>query len=241
MKPPTFCCRKLYQKSSFWLHPPSRAFSSLGATTCQIPRTSLPSSKCVRSPEIRCFTSGGWSDATSQPERPAWSSEWKRLGLGAQLVDYPSFPTNLFFVELGFGVDQHGDRTNATKAAIRAVRNAIEFNSIPGVIRHIPGGRNEMLIHLKLGVPSPAISVDVLEVAKVFPYGKLLPIEISVGGLEFATGRVVEELGDSDDIGICVAACISIGYEDDDDPDDSQNKPVSGGTAHNTFSTKDGY
>jgi uncharacterized protein (TIGR02058 family) len=98
-----------------------------------------------------------------------------------------------------------------------------------------------MLIHLKLGVPSPAISVDVLEVAKVFPYGKLLPIEISVGGLEFATGRVVEELGDSDDIGICVAACISIGYEDDDDPDDSQNKPVSGGTAHNTFSTKDGY
>jgi hypothetical protein len=58
--------------------------------------------------------------------------------------------------------------------------------------------------------------------------------------LEFATGRVVEELGDSDDIGICVAACVSIGYEDDD-PDDSQNKPVSGGTRNKTFSTKDGY
>ena len=65
--------------------------------------------------------------------RPVWSEEWKRLGLGATCVDTPTFPPNLFFVQIGFGVDQHGDRTDATKAAIRAVRNAIEFNSIPGV------------------------------------------------------------------------------------------------------------
>lgn len=163
-------------------------------------------------------------------DRPAWSEEWKRLNLGAKLHD-GSFPSNLFFVQLGFGVDQHGDRTDATKAAVRAVRNSIEFNSIPGVIEHIPGGRKEMLIHVKLGVPAET-TVDVMEVAKVFPYGRLLPIETTVGGLEFATGRVVEELGDQDDIGVCVVACVSIGYDKPEDKD---------GISHNTFNTKDGY
>jgi uncharacterized protein (TIGR02058 family) len=146
-----------------------------------------------------------------------------------------TFPNNLFFVQLGFGVDQHGDRSNATKACVRAVRNAIEFNSIPGVIQHIPGGRNEMLIHVKLGVPSGS-RVDSLEVAKVFPYGKLLPIQIEVGGLEFHTGRVVEELGDDDDVGICCVACVSIGYNNDE-----VSVGASTGTTHRTFNTKDGY
>ncbi|CAJ1942824.1 unnamed protein product [Cylindrotheca closterium] len=170
------------------------------------------------------------SDASTSSDRPAWSEEWKKNNLGAKLQN-GTFPSTLFFVELGFGVDQHGDRSNATKAAIRAVRNSIEFNSIPGVIEHIPGGRKEMLIHVKLGIPKGAI-VDVMEVAKVFPYGRLLPIETTVGGLEFATGRVVEELGDKDDIGVCVVACISIGYDKPEDKDK---------TSHKTFNTKDGH
>src|SRR3569623_955444 len=70
--------------------------------------------------------------------RPAWSDEWKQLGLGAELVS-GTFPRNLFFVQVGMGVDQHGQDNEATKAAVRAVRNAIEFNSIPGVITHLPG------------------------------------------------------------------------------------------------------
>ena len=170
-----------------------------------------------------------WSELGST-ERPSWSEEWKRLGLGADLVDSPAFPPNLFFVQLGFGVDQHGN-SGATKAAIRAVRNAIEFNSIPGVIDHIPGGRKEMLIHVKLGVP-PGLAIDPLEVAKVFPYGRLLPIEIATGGLEFHSGRVVEELGDDDDVGICCVASVSIGYNDEENA-------TRGG--HKTYSTKDGY
>jgi uncharacterized protein (TIGR02058 family) len=187
------------------------------------------------------------SEATGAFERPSWSEEWKRLGLGAELVEDNGsnsnskyFPRNLFFVQLGFGVDQHGDRQSdgfATKAAIRAVRNAIEFNSIPGVIDHLPGGRKNMLIHVKLGVPAFAFAasseaVDALEVAKVFPYGRLLPIEVVKGGLEFHSGRVVEELGDDDDVGICCVACVSIGYNKNDD--DS-------GAGHKTFNTKDGY
>jgi hypothetical protein len=43
----------------------------------------------------------------------------------------------VLFVESGFGCDQHGQ--NATKAAMRACRNAIEFNSIPSTSTIIPG------------------------------------------------------------------------------------------------------
>eukprot|EP00545_Synedropsis_sp_CCMP1620_P001237 CAMPEP_0119029758 /NCGR_PEP_ID=MMETSP1176-20130426/40684_1 /TAXON_ID=265551 /ORGANISM="Synedropsis recta cf, Strain CCMP1620" /LENGTH=297 /DNA_ID=CAMNT_0006986113 /DNA_START=87 /DNA_END=981 /DNA_ORIENTATION=- len=176
--------------------------------------------------------------------RPAWSDEWKAAGLGAQLIDDDTsqiIDGNLLFVQMGFGVDQHGD--DATKAATRAVRNAIEFNSIPGVMKAIPGGRKEMLIHVKLGIPAidddddddslcrvkkKTMPIDVLQVAKVFPYGKLLPIDVVVGGLSFPTGRVVPELGDDNDLAVCVAACVSIGYNSKssssssgDDDDDS--------------------
>ena len=233
---------------------------------------------------------GGDSDSGQQPNnknnnKVYWNEEWKRLGLGATLVDDGDgdgdrssttrsgterpknrLPDNLFFVQLGFGVDQHGDTTNdATKACVRAVRNAIEFNSIPGVIQHIPGGRHGMLIHVKLGVPPPRLSpdgdtkgeekgesqqqlvpsyVDVAQVAKVFPYGRLLPIEVVVGGINFHSGRVVEELGDKDDVGICCVACVTIGYDnsddDDDDVDDKKNTNENKMT-HRTFNTKDGY
>jgi Conserved hypothetical protein (Lin0512_fam) len=168
-----------------------------------------------------------------------------------------AFPSRLFFVQLGFGVDQHGDaEKSATKAAIRAVRNAIEFNSIPGIISDLPGGRHEMRIHVRLGVPARSalqpggagvtmrhqpdapLPVDPLEVAKVFPYGKLLPIEVCLGGLAFHTGRVVEELGDANDVGVCVAACVSIGYNDGTG---ATSKGSNSSRTHVTYSSKDGH
>ena len=195
-----------------------------------------------------------WASHTNSDQRPAWSEEWKALGLGAELVDEPKFPQTLMFVEVGFGVDQHGDSKDATKAAIRAVRNAIEFNSIPGVIEHIPGGRQEMMIHCKLGVPAVVDSknddtnnfhqtmpVDVLHVAKVFPYGKLLPIEIVLGGLDFPTGRVVEELGDTNDKACCVVACVTIGYGTPSDGNGGAKNSVTNSSSHTTYNTKDGY
>ena len=78
------------------------------------------------------------------------------------------------------------------------MRDAISFNSIPGVALSVPGGRENMLVHVKLGVPSQFSAVDLDEVARVFPYGKLLPIEVTTGGLTFGCGRVVTELGDED-------------------------------------------
>lgn len=185
------------------------------------------SGQCLR----RRWTSS-WS-ISSDDERPSWSDEWKSLVLGAQLIDDDTTITNLFFCQMGFGVDQHGGN-DATKAAVRAVRNAIEFNSIPGVIEAIPGGRREMLIHVKLGVPSwsedaATMPLDALQVAKVFPYGKILPLQVVLGGLSYPTGRLVPELGDDNDLAVCVAACVSIGYNDGTDAD-----------GHQVYSTKDG-
>ena len=113
-------------------------------------------------------------------------------------------------MQVGFGADQHGSN-DATKTSIRAVRNAIEFNSIPGVIEAIPGGCAEMLIHVKVGVPE-SLRVRTVEVAKVFAYGKLLPIDVVEGGLSFPTGRVVEDFGDQDDLAIRVWGRVRLGW-----------------------------
>ena len=41
------------------------------------------------------------------------------------------------------------------KAAVRACRNAIEFNSIPCIQQIVPNGYAGMQIHVKIGVPDP--------------------------------------------------------------------------------------
>jgi uncharacterized protein (TIGR02058 family) len=49
------------------------------------------------------------------------------------------------------------------KAAARACRNAIEFNSIPSVSRLVPGGYENLLLHIKIGVPHPVCQVMLLQ------------------------------------------------------------------------------
>jgi len=84
---------------------------------------------------------------------------------------------NVLFVEVGFGADQHGQ--DATKAAVRACRNAIEFNSIPSIKRIVPGGYDAMKLKVQLAVPAKyGKGLDLEAVKKVFPYGKMLPIEV---------------------------------------------------------------
>ena len=58
-----------------------------------------------------------------------WTSWPDYLGL-VEVVTRPGFE-QVLFVEMGWGADQHGQ--NATKACVRAARNAIEFNSIPSI------------------------------------------------------------------------------------------------------------
>ena len=90
----------------------------------------------------------GIGTARSFSTPTAWNEEWRRVGLGAEHEGGDAVMNRLMFVQCGFGCDQHGDRAGAgaTAAAVRACRNAIEFNSIPGMVDHVPGGRKNMLI-----------------------------------------------------------------------------------------------
>ena len=169
--------------------------------------------------------------ARAMSSRP-WSEEWAKAGLGVMRAAPGEALNRLLFVQVGFGCDQHGDRTKgSTVAAVRAVRDAISFNSIPGMVHAVPGGRENMFIHVKLGVPPEYPEVDVEEIARVFPYGRLLPVDITVGGLTFGCGRVVPALGDTDDTAIVAVAALSLGYHDRTDQSD---KP-------RTWDTRDGH
>lgn len=106
-------------------------------------------------------------------------------------------------IEMGMGVDQHGQ--DPTIAAARAVRNAIAHNALPGVwevagLEH----PNEMLVDVQIAVPFPEL-VRQDEVLAVLPFGqKTLTLE--PGGMVVA-GRAIPELDDkNDDMYIAIAA-----------------------------------
>lgn len=120
--------------------------------------------------------------------------------------------TNLLFVECGTGMDTHGQ--DATKAAMRAVKQAIGFNSIPGVRTVVPGGPTKMRVHVRLGVPEKYMDgLDEAAVLAVLPYG-VKTIEVVPGGLITRNGIPLEEVGDKDGCEdmIMVCAAIEVGY-----------------------------
>jgi|TARA_B110000971_G_scaffold221038_1_gene266574 uncharacterized protein (TIGR02058 family) len=120
--------------------------------------------------------------------------------------------TKVLFVEVGMGADQHGQ--DATKAAVRACRNAIEFNSIPSIKDIVPGGYDAMKLHIQLGVPHSFLdSVDLEKVKAVFPYGNIVePVDIGPGGLLAKSGIAIAEMGDTNDDFVIVVASITVGY-----------------------------
>eukprot|EP00584_Thalassiosira_punctigera_P010202 CAMPEP_0172546802 /NCGR_PEP_ID=MMETSP1067-20121228/16488_1 /TAXON_ID=265564 ORGANISM="Thalassiosira punctigera, Strain Tpunct2005C2" /NCGR_SAMPLE_ID=MMETSP1067 /ASSEMBLY_ACC=CAM_ASM_000444 /LENGTH=141 /DNA_ID=CAMNT_0013333783 /DNA_START=252 /DNA_END=677 /DNA_ORIENTATION=- len=117
----------------------------------------------------------------------------------------------IFFIELGFGNDSHGQ--SSTKAAVRACRNAIEFNSIPSIKRLIPdGGYDALKLDVLLAVPSKyQAGLDLEEVAKVFPYGDVR-FELQDGGMVAPSGIAIEKLGDVNDDMVVVCASVTVGH-----------------------------
>jgi len=118
---------------------------------------------------------------------------------------------NIFFIEIGFGNDSHGQ--SATKAAVRACRNAIEFNSIPSIKRLIPdGGYDALKLDVLLAVPPKyRAGLDLDEVAKVFPYGHVR-FEVQDGGMVAPSGIAIEKLGDVGDDMVVVCASVTVGH-----------------------------
>ncbi|MDD2336567.1 MAG: Lin0512 family protein [Geobacteraceae bacterium] len=118
-------------------------------------------------------------------------------------------PVKRFVVELGYGADLHG--ANATKAAKRAVKDAVSRSCLCGLFDivgiHDP---NEMHVKVKIACPKPQ-EVNGKEVLEVIPFGSK-ELEVVEGGL-LTQGLEVPALGSGDNILVAVASltvCVNI-------------------------------
>lgn len=112
------------------------------------------------------------------------------------------------FVECGVGNDQHGQ--NMTKAAVKACRNAIEFNSLPCVRHIVPNGYDGLVVTVKIGCPRPD-EVDVRIIKDCFPYGKVY-VQVVQGGLEAPSGVKIASMGDTEDLMLLAVVAVTVGY-----------------------------
>ena len=101
-------------------------------------------------------------------------------------------------LEFGMGVDVHGQ--DCTKAARRAVSDAIRHSSLPllGEIRERGG---TMLVQVTVAVPDPD-SVDLTAVKQELPHGEVT-VRTVVGGLR---------VPDSDALIACASISVSARY-----------------------------
>lgn len=114
-----------------------------------------------------------------------------------------------FVIEMGMGVDQHGQEP--TVAAARAVRNAIAHNALPG-IWEVAGLNhpNQMIVEVQVAVPYPE-QVRTEEVLAVLPFGqKTLTVEN--GGM-VVQGRAIEEFQDKNDEMLIAVAAVTVWVE----------------------------
>jgi uncharacterized protein (TIGR02058 family) len=80
--------------------------------------------------------------------------------------------------EFGMGVDVHG--RDSTKAACRAISDALRHSSLPLLRPYLEGG-GRILVDVTVGVPHPE-SVDVEQVQRELPVGEVTVCAIE-GGL----------------------------------------------------------
>ena len=113
-----------------------------------------------------------------------------------------------FVIELGTGVDLHGQ--DATKAAVKAVRDAFAHVSLPG-LRAVAGieDLHTIGIEVTLGVPEAAGKVDAARVADQFPFGQV-EVQQVVGGLMVVGDAFRPEHGDRTDHILIVNAAIRV-------------------------------
>ena len=112
-------------------------------------------------------------------------------------------------IEMGMGVDQHGQEP--TVAAARAVRNAIAHNALPGVWE-IAGLSNpdDMIVEVQVAVPYPE-QVRSAEVLAVLPFGqKTLTVES--GGM-IVQGRAIASLKDKNDEMLVAVAAVTVSIQ----------------------------
>jgi len=101
-------------------------------------------------------------------------------------------------LEFGMGVDVHG--LDATKAACRAVSDAIRHSSLP-LFQEVRERGGTMLVDVTVAVPDPS-SVDVERVRRELPHGEV-SVHPVTGGLR---------VPGSDTLIACVAITVSVDY-----------------------------
>ena len=116
----------------------------------------------------------------------------------------------VIFIQTGVGIDTHGQ--NITKAARRAVHDAIHSNSMPGLKDYLPGDSlDNMKVNLVLAVPADQNQIDHDAVKAEVPYGEV-SIEIVDGGLATSSGIILPEQEDNNDLMYIVNAAVQVGY-----------------------------
>ncbi|WP_100398903.1 Lin0512 family protein [Bacillus sp. FJAT-44742] len=116
----------------------------------------------------------------------------------------------IMFIETGMGIDVHGQ--DITTASIRAIQNAIHYNSMPGMRSVLPDKNiNNMKVHVKLAVPCDKEKLDYDKVKATLPYGKV-SVEVMDGGMLTTSGIVLEDKGDRNDLMYIVVASVEVGY-----------------------------
>jgi uncharacterized protein (TIGR02058 family) len=101
-------------------------------------------------------------------------------------------------LEFGMGVDVHG--LDGTKAACRAVSDAIRHSSLP-LFQEVRERGGTMLVDVTVAVPDPT-SVDVETVRRELPHGQVTVRPVQ-GGLK---------VPGSDTLIACAAITVSIEY-----------------------------
>ena len=104
-------------------------------------------------------------------------------------------------LEFGMGVDVHGE--DCTKAACRAVSDAIRHSSLP-LFQEVRARGGRMLVEVTVGVPDPA-SVKVDVVRRELPHGEVTVRPVS-GGLR---------VPGADALIACAAITVSVEYPEE--------------------------
>ncbi|MGG0719495.1 Lin0512 family protein [Robertmurraya massiliosenegalensis] len=116
----------------------------------------------------------------------------------------------LMFIETGMGIDVHGQ--DITTAAVRAIKNAIHFNSMPGIRTVLPDNNlDNMKVNVKLALPCDKDKLDIETIKATLPYGQVT-VEVMDGGMLTTSGIVLEEKGDKNDLMYIVVASVEVGY-----------------------------
>jgi uncharacterized protein (TIGR02058 family) len=99
-------------------------------------------------------------------------------------------------LEFGMGVDVHGG--DATKAACRAVSDAIRHSSLP-LLADVRERGGRMIVDVTVAVPDPS-SVDIARVSRELPHGEVT-VRAVAGGLR---------VPGADTVIACAAITVSI-------------------------------